>query len=98
MWETIKTKLNSINWLVRLKNPTYLWSVALAIATPIFAYYGVAGADLTTWGSVFALLLAAISNPYVVVTIGVSIYNATLDPTTAGISDSENALTYTEPN
>ena len=89
--------MNKINWKVRLKNPQYRITLLLSIVTPLFAYYGITGEDLTTWGSVWKLILDAISNPYVLITIGVSIYNASLDPTTVGIKDSEQALTYEKP-
>ena len=44
------------------------------------------------------VLLQAVSNPYVLMLVIVSVYNAIVDPTTTGITDSSNALTYTEPN
>ncbi|WP_341302223.1 phage holin [Lysinibacillus sp. FSL H8-0500] len=86
-----------INWNVRLRNPQFWITVGLSIITPLFAYYGITGADLTTWGSVKSLLLNAASNPYVLVLIAVSIYNAVLDPTTAHLGDSSQALTYKKP-
>ena len=54
--------------------------------------------DLTTWAAVGNVLLQAVSNPYVLALVLVSVWNAVNDPTTTGISDSENALTYDEPN
>ena len=36
-----------INWKVRFKNPHWWVSVALAVATPIGAYYGLTGSDAT---------------------------------------------------
>ena len=42
-------------------------------------------------------LNCAISNHYVLGLCVVSVWNALNDPTTAGVSDSENALTYEEP-
>ena len=42
-------------------------------------------------------LVKAISNPYVVFTIVVSMWNAINDPTTAGIKDSKQALSYDAP-
>ena len=86
-----------INWKVRVKN-VYSWSnVFIAIFTPIMAYFGLTGSDMTTWDMVIDTGLKAISNPYVCVLVIVSIWNAIQDPTTKGISDSERALSYTNP-
>jgi len=86
-----------INWTVRIKNPQWWAQIALAVILPVLGYYGMTGADITTWGAVWDTLLRAISNPYVLVLAAVSAYNAIVDPTTAGIGDSTQALTYTVP-
>ncbi|MGE7843958.1 phage holin family protein [Lysinibacillus sp. NPDC093712] len=86
-----------INFKVRAKNPQFWIQIALSIAAPVFAYYGITGADLTTWGSVGKLAIDALSNPYVLATAGVSVYNALNDPTTRGLSDSRQAMSYNLP-
>ena len=86
-----------INWKVRVKNPVWWAQIGLAVLTPILAYAGLAASDLTTWAALGKLLLGAISNPYVLATVAVSVWNACNDPTTAGIGDSANALTYDKP-
>ena len=86
-----------INWKVRIKNPHWWIQIALAVILPVLGYYGMTGADITTWGAVWDTLLRAISNPYVLVLAAVSAYNAIVDPTTAGIGDSTQALNYTVP-
>lgn len=86
-----------INWKVRIHNPQFWITLGLSIITPLFAYYGITGADLTTWDSVRALIVNAASNPYVLALMAVSTYNAILDPTTANLSDSSRALTYNKP-
>jgi len=86
-----------INWTVRLKNPQWWAQTILAIILPVLGYYGMTGADITTWGAVWDTFLRAISNPYVLVLAIASAYNAVIDPTTAGIGDSTRALTYEEP-
>ena len=86
-----------INWTVRFKNPIFIVQLVLAIFTPILAYFGLAWEEMTTWASIGTLLLDAIKNPVVVVAVVVSVWNAITDPTTAGVGDSEQALTYTEP-
>ena len=86
-----------INWKVRVKNPVWWAQIGLAVLTPILTYAGLSASDLTTWTALGELLLGAISNPYVLAMVVVSVWNACNDPTTAGISDSKNALTYNKP-
>ena len=87
-----------INWKIRFKNPVFYMQLILAVLTPVLAYMGLTVKDLTTWAAVGNVLLQAVSNPYVLALILVSVWNAVNDPTTTGISDSANALTYDEPN
>ena len=87
-----------INWRVRIKNPVWWAQMVLAIFTPILAYAGLTAQDLTTWGAVLALLGQAVTNPYVLGLVVVSVWNAVNDPTTSGITDSTRAMTYTTPN
>ncbi|CAM3728746.1 phage holin [Mesobacillus zeae] len=86
-----------INWKVRFKNPSFIAQLVLSIFVPILGYFGLTAQDLTTWGYVFDLLMKAVSNPYVVGTIIVSVYNAVNDPTTKGFSDSQRAKNYKNP-
>lgn len=89
--------MDKINWIVRFKNPLFWAQVAVAIIAPILAYFGLTSADMTTWAVVGQTLLNAVSNPYVVVCVIVSVWNAINDPTTKGICDSKRAITYTKP-
>ena len=86
-----------INWKVRFKNPMFYVQLVLSVLTPILSYLGLTAIDLTTWAKLGDVLLQAISNPYVLSLVLVSVYNALIDPTTKGIGDSENALTYEKP-
>lgn len=86
-----------LNWKVRFKNPYFIVQIVLAIGAPLLAYFGLTAQDLTTWGSVFMLIRDALSNPYVLGLIGVSVYNALIDPTVARLSDSKQALHYKAP-
>lgn len=86
-----------MNWKVRLKNPVWLWQMLLAVLTPILAYAGLTAADLTSWAALGDLLLGAIGNPYVLSLVLVSVWNACNDPTTKGLGDSPQALTYKKP-
>ena len=87
-----------INWKVRFKNPVFIAQLLLAILTPILAYAGLTVQDMTTWHAIGNLLLGAISNPYVIGLVVISVFNALNDPTTTGITDSAKALTYDAPN
>lgn len=86
-----------INWTVRVKNPLWWVQMALAVLTPILAYAGIEASAITTWAALGELLLGAISNPYVLAMVAVSVWNACNDPTVAGLSDSKDALTYKAP-
>ena len=87
-----------MNWKVRLKNPAFWASVAIAIITPILAYMGITAQDITTWAALGSVLLQAVSNPYILPMVAVSVYNAVVDPTTTGVTDSARALQYDRPS
>lgn len=86
-----------VNFKVRFKNPVFIAQFILAIFTPILAYAGLTAADLTTWKALGDLIIGAISNPYVLSLVVVSVWNAINDPTTPGVADSDRAQTYTVP-
>lgn len=86
-----------MNWKVRFKNPLFIAQMILAVLTPILAYAGLTVKDLTTWQALGDLLIGALSNPYVLGLVVVSVFNAVTDPTTSGVKDSEQALTYMQP-
>lgn len=86
-----------INWKVRIKNPVFLVQIVLAIFTPILAYAGLTVEDMTTWAAVGNLIVGAVSNPYVIGLVIVSVWNAVNDPTTSGVTDSVQALGYETP-
>lgn len=87
-----------INFKIRFKNPTFIIQLFLTLLVPVLGYYGLTAQDLTTWGALFDLIKDAFSNPYVLGTVAIGLWNAINDPTTKGIvRDSENAMNYTEP-
>lgn len=86
-----------MNFKVRFKNPIFIAQLILAILTPILAYAGLTLQDLTSWTKLGQLLINALSNPYVLGLIAVSVWNALNDPTTAGVTDSKQAMTYQIP-
>lgn len=86
-----------LNLKVRLKNPVFIAQLVLSILLPILSYMGLTVEDLTSWKMLGEVLVEAVINPYVLGLVAVSVWNALNDPTTKGVGDSENALTYTEP-
>lgn len=87
----------AINWKVRFKNPLFIAQIIAAILVPILGYAGMTAQDLTSWATLGDTLLLAVSNPYVLALVVVSVYNAISDPTTSGLSDSELSLLYDKP-
>ena len=86
-----------MNLKVRFKNPIFITQIILAILTPILAYAGLTMQDLTSWIVLGNILFNAIKNPYVLILIIISVWNALNDPTTAGLKDSQLAMTYEKP-
>ena len=86
-----------INWQVRFKNPVFWRNIVISIVAPILTYMGVGWESMTTWVAVGDMFVQAVSNPVIVVAVICSVWNAINDPTTAGDSDSETALTYSIP-
>ena len=79
-----------INWKVRFKNKTWLITFLLAILAFIYQVLGMFDIVPPVTEDMATQLIAAVVN--ILVALGVVI-----DPTTAGASDSQQALTYNEP-
>ena len=86
-----------INWKVRFANPVFLAELIAAVLLPILAYMGMEWEDMTSWATLGKLLVDSLQNPVILTAVVVSVWNAINDPTTKGVSDSANALTYEEP-
>ena len=81
-----------INWQVRIKNKAFWLSLIPAVLLLIQAVAYVFGIEIDL-GDIGNRLIDVINALFaVLVIIGV-----VTDPTTAGVSDSAQALTYTEP-
>ena len=81
-----------INWKVRIKNKNFWLTVipaALLLVQVVLAVFGVT-IDI---GDIGNKLIAVVDAAFVVL----AILGIVTDPTTAGVSDSEQALTYEEP-
>ena len=86
-----------INWQVRFKTPIFWAELSAAILLPILTYMGLSWEDMTTWPALGGVFVEAVQNPVILVSVVVSVWNAVNDPTTSGVSDSEQAMTYEEP-
>ncbi len=86
-----------INWTVRLKNPYWWAQMICAVVLPVLAYFGLNWQDMTTWGALGGLMVKAVQNPVILVSVAVSVFNAVNDPTTSGLGDSSRAMGYDKP-
>lgn len=79
-----------INWKVRFKNKTWLITFLLAVLSFLYQVLGMFDIVPPVTEDMATQLIAAVVN--ILVAVGVVI-----DPTTAGASDSQQAMTYNEP-
>ena len=89
--------MNKINWIARIKNPIFWVQVVGTILLTALTYHSLQPADLTSWEGVGQLLWGILTNPYLLVSCLWGVWNAVNDPTTAGLKDSQAALSYTAP-
>ena len=82
-----------INIPVRFKN-FWFW---VGIAGVVLAAMGVSPEMLTSWGAVADAFIALVKNPYMIASVVMAVAGVLADPTTKGLGDSEQALTYTAP-
>lgn len=84
----------AINWNVRFANPTFWVGIVGVLGTIAIEVANVFGVDLTAivgqWTDALSALVTAVFA--VLALVGV-----TADPTTKGVSDSEQAMTYETP-
>ena len=83
-----------INWKVRVKNP-YFWIGLIGI---VLTAMGVSPEMFTSWSAVWRQFVEFVSNPFMIGSVVVAVLGVLVDPTTTGVSDSERALSYNEPN
>jgi phi LC3 family holin len=84
--------MRNINWLVRIKNKSFWIALIPAILLLIQVVAAVFGITLDL-GDLGNKLLAVVNAVFGVL----AILGIVVDPTTSGITDSKQALTYTEP-
>lgn len=81
-----------INWKVRLKNKNFWLTIVPAMLLLVQVVASVFGFNLDL-GDLGNKLIAVVNAAFVVL----SILGIVTDPTTKGVSDSEQAMTYTKP-
>ena len=83
----------NVNMKVRVRNPWFWVGVVSVAITAI----GVDPQTFTSWAAVWEGVKSVLSNPVQLCTMCLAVLSVFIDPTTAGVTDSENALTYTTP-
>lgn len=87
-----KEEINTINWKVRIKNKNFWIALIPAVLLLVQVIAAVFGYTLDL-GELGDKLLAVVNALFAVLTI----LGIVTDPTTAGIGDSKQALTYETP-
>ena len=82
-----------LNLKVRASNP-WFW---VGIGAIILSAMGVDPMMFTSWGLVWEAIVNLFTNPVQLITAALAVLAVFIDPTTAGISDSEQAMTYDKP-
>ncbi len=80
-----------INWTVRLRNPVFWLTAIPSVATLIYTVLGL-------FGVVPTVSEDTLVNACSVIVSALTSLGVLVDHTTAGMSDSDRALTYTMPN
>ena len=80
----------SINWRIRLKNKPFLLSFCTTVLTFVYSILGMFGIVPSITQTMAVDLITALIG--ILVAVGVVV-----DPTTTDVTDSAQALTYTEP-
>ena len=84
--------MSKINWTVRVKNKAFWVALIPAVLLLVQVVAAVFGFTIDL-GDLGNKLLAVVNALFAVL----AILGVVTDPTTSGITDSEQALTYTEP-
>lgn len=82
-----------INIPVRFKNP-WFW---VGLGGVILSAMGVSPEMFTSWGAVWEAVVNLIGNPFMLGSVVLAVLGVFVDPTTAGISDSQRAMSYKSP-
>ena len=70
----------------------------MGVVSIIITAIGLDPTTMTSWGAVLDAVEAVLRNPVQLVTAVLAVLAVFVDPTTAGLTDSARALSYTAPN
>ena len=82
-----------VNLRVRIKNP-WFWVGLLGI---VLTAMGISPDMLTSWDILWDNIVSLVKNPFMLGSVAIAVLGVFVDPTTAGASDSAQALTYDKP-
>ena len=82
-----------MNWKLRLKR----WDFWLAVCGAIIAASGIEPSSLTTWEAVGNAFMGIIANPFKLGGVTLAVIGIFTDHTTAGVTDSDLAMSYECP-
>ena len=82
-----------LNIPVRMKNP-WFWVGLMGV---VLTAMGVNPEMLTSWALVWQAVVDLVSNPFMLGSVVVAVMGVFVDPTTAGVGDSEQAMGYAKP-
>lgn len=82
-----------LNIPVRMKNP-WFW---VGLVGVVLTAMGIHPEMLTSWGLVWQAMKELVHNPFMLGSVVVAVMGVFVDPTTAGMGDSAQAMTYTKP-
>ena len=80
----------NINWKVRLQNKTWLLAMLAAIVAFVYQVLGLCGVVPSVSQDQITQLIGLVVN--ILVALGIVV-----DPTTSGVTDSQQAMTYDRP-
>ena len=82
-----------MNFTVRFKNP-WFWVGILGV---VFTAAGISPESITSWEILKAQIFDLLNNPYLLFSVFIAVLGVFIDPTTGGVKDSKQALTYNKP-
>lgn len=82
-----------MNIPVRMKNVWFWVGVVGVLLTAL----GIDPKMLTSWAALKEAVMDVLGNPYLLGSAAIALLGQFVDPTTKGIGDSDQAMTYTEP-
>ena len=82
-----------LNLKVRLRNPWFWTGLAGVILTAV----GIRPEELASWEAVREAVCRVAGNPYLLGSLVMAVLGVVTDPTTQGLGDSRQAMTYEAP-